>query len=482
MTTRTIATVLLTGLVSGCLLDVDNPGALTDDALNEASSMPMVASGVAAELNDLVDELALDVLRLSDEAAGSGSSVETRRLRRGAMDWEETGERWGQVHETLWTGVRAWERMGHPDVIAGGYDRETEADAARVWLLLGFAHRMLGESFCQVVYSVGASAREPALGGVQPRTAAFDSATAAFGRAVTVAGAAGPSAAAYLTAARAGLAQAHAGRGDLARAITYSVQVPTDFVYSAEFHRDVNANDVYVESTEHPQVGLFNSYAANLSGADPRVPYTVCGTFDDPTNPKNTGITPTGASGCHTDRGADGVTAHYEQGKYGSRDADVPLATGVEMRLIEAEAALSGGDLATFTARINDVRSFHGLAPIPAPATAGALEYANSPSSPFAAVGHNAYDASAGNVGEPGVDAWSILDGERHLTLWGEARRLWDLHRWDHPFLAGGIVFWDSEPRRVSCYPVPEVECALNPELSGASLLTGVASATQSCG
>ena len=87
-----------------------------------------------------------------------------------------------------------------------------------------------------------------------------------------------------------------------------------------------------------------------------------------------------------------------------------------------------------------------------------------------------------GNVDDPRVDGWSILDGERIMTMFAEARRPWDLHRWDHPFLDGGIVFWDSEPRRASCYPIPEIECTLNEMLSGVGLLTGVRAETRTCG
>jgi starch-binding outer membrane protein, SusD/RagB family len=42
---------------------------------------------------------------------------------------------------------------------------------------------------------------------------------------------------------------------------------------------------------------------------------------------------------------------------YPNQDADIPLASGVEARLIEAEAALQRGDVATFLARLNTLRA-----------------------------------------------------------------------------------------------------------------------------
>ena len=107
----------------------------------------------------------------------------------------------------------------------------------------------------------------------------------------------------------------------------------------------------------------------------------------------------------------------------------------------------------------------------------GALEY------PIAYNSATGGEMDDKDPADNGLDALSILDGERHVTTWLEGRRVWDLHRWDHPFLDDGIVFWDVEPGgRASCYPVPEQECQLNDGLKGATLLTGVGTATQTCG
>lgn len=446
-----------------------NPGAITDASLNDPTLMNVVAAGVANEFTNQMDAMMLDDVRLTDEAAGTGSYFETGRLRRGAVDWTETGNNWAQFQETIWTGRSAYARM----TALEDYEQDASEDASRVWLLVGLSHRMLGEQFCQVVYSVGPSPEEAVLGGVQPRSAAFDSAIVALNKAITIAQAANTtySTETVIPAARGGIAQAYAAKGDFGAATTWSTQVPTDFVYEAIFNRNANDNEIYFETIQRAEVGLYNAYPQQLATPDPRVPYTICGTFDDPANPKTSDVTPTNAAGCTAHQGADGVTAHYQQAKYPDWGSDVPAVSGVDMRLIEAEAALLADDMPAFETAINAVRNFYGLVDLSGtPAAAGALEYPN------------AYDASTGDVTGAGVDAWSILDGERLLTTWGEARRIWDLHRWDHPFLDGGIVFWDSEPRRASCYPVPEDECNLNPEIAGATLLTGVGSETMTCG
>ena len=242
-------------------------------------------------------------------------------------------------------------------------------------------------------------------------------------------------------------------------------------------NQTTNSNFVHDETWDRNEGGVYGTYAWRLPLQDPRASFTECGFFDNPADPKNSTVTATNAAGCTSHQGADGVTAHYRQDKYPDDGSDIPVATGLDMRLIEAEAALLSNDLTTFTSRINQVRSAFSLGGIPEPTSAGALEYPN------------AYDASAGDLTTaiPGtnaadIDAWSVLDAERWLSNWLEGRRMWDLHRWDHPFLDGGIVFWDTEPRRASCWPVPEQECQLNRAgLAGATLLTGIGSGTQVC-
>lgn len=454
-------------LASGCDLEVVNSGAITDESLDDPTLMNVVAAGVAQEFTTLADELSLDMVRLTDEAAGTGSYFETGRLRRGAVDWTETDTDWEQVHETLWTGQSAWFRMTNLE----DYDQNTSQDAARVWLLMGLTHRWYGETFCEVVYSVGPSPEESVLGGLQSRAVAFDSAIVTLEKAIEIAQASGTtySTETIIPAARAGIAQAYAGKGDFGNATTWSTQVPTDFVYNAIFNRNSNSNDIYVETVERAEIGLWDSYPQDLATPDPRVPFTICGNWVDPANPKTSGVEPTNGENCQAHQGADGVTAHYMQQKFDDFGSDIPVATGVDMRLIEAEAALLANDMTAFKTAIDAVRGQYGLDPLSAePAAAGALEYPIN------------YDASTGDVS--GTDAWSVLDGESLLTKWGEARRHWDLHRWDHPFLDGGIVFWDAEPRRASCYPVPEVECQLNENLSGQSLKTGIGDGTMTCG
>jgi hypothetical protein len=65
--------------------------------------------------------------------------------------------------------------------------------------------------------------------------------------------------------------------------------------------------------------------------------------------------------------GLDLITPQYGLLKYNS-DSDVPLADGVEARLIEAEGALQLGNFPGMTTLLNDPRAAAGLDPLDPPA------------------------------------------------------------------------------------------------------------------
>ena len=432
-----MAAIVAAMSLSACDLEVLNPGRILDEDLTTRELMPILVSGVSAEFNDIADGYAFTGARLTDDLSGTGSYFSTGRYRRGVFDNEDSEGFWEQTHEAAWAAGIAWERV--QEVLEA--EAQSFEGSARLFLLMGLAHRVLGENFCDVVYDIGP---------LQPREAAFDSAIVALNQAVSIGSAAG--AGNFATAAHGGIAQANVGLGNWSAAIQAASMVPTDFVHTAIYNLNANSNQVWNETWGRAEVGVWATPVQAVFDSDPRAPFTICGDWDDPTGPSWGQVTPTGkctgqGSGAH--QGAGGLTAHYRQDKYVEQGSDIPTVSGTEMRLIEAEAALLNGDLATFTSKVNEVRAFHGAEPIEQPATAGAIEWPNAQD-----------------------DAWSILDRERYLTLWIEGRRLWDLHRWQHPFLQGGTLIGPGESPRVSCMPIPEIECTLNPEIQNSAVCT----------
>ena len=165
-------------LTVGCgdLFDIENPGQTLDSDLNNPDMIPILITGLSADISDFMDNFPFDVARLSDEMAGSGSYADTGYFRVGHAVQDEVNGAWEQAHEAAWMAELHVERIMNDMGDLTGVDWEPYV--ARAFVLQGVAHRALAENHCQVVYS-----DEGAFGNLEPRTVAFDSAAAAFSRA-----------------------------------------------------------------------------------------------------------------------------------------------------------------------------------------------------------------------------------------------------------------------------------------------------------
>jgi hypothetical protein len=138
-----------------------------------------------------------------------------------------------------------------------------------------------------------------------------------------------------------------------------------------------------------------------------------------------------------TNRGFDAATPQFDQLRYVDEKAAITLATGLEARLINAEASLRRGDTVGFLATLNALRAAppaYILAGVqgtttptatPNPIPAGALAALASPADSTAAI--------------------NLLFSERARWLWGTAHRLNDLRRLERAFgVRGGFGRPDS--------------------------------------
>ncbi|HET7276188.1 MAG TPA: RagB/SusD family nutrient uptake outer membrane protein [Longimicrobiaceae bacterium] len=286
-----------------------------------------------------------------------------------------------------------------------GFTYEGNRLSGRANLFAGMSNRMLGELFCAVTYDGSAAL---------PKSAAFERAIPFYEEALHHAELAGDQA--LIHAALGGLAQTYLALGDGAKAAEYAAQVPTDFVQFALYSPNSSDEESQVWSYTHGrnEMSAYNTFA--VIADDPRAPYTDC----------------TDGS-CKAAESADGSSPHYRQEKYPEVGSDIPVVKGTEMRLIQAEVAIQAGRVDEAMQHINEVRSVHGLDPL------------------------NASNAES---------AMEVLKQERFLTLWLEGRRLFDLDRWDDPFLQGGTIFYPGVAERARCIPLPETECDTNPKVA----------------
>ncbi|HXG70292.1 MAG TPA: hypothetical protein VNJ04_06715, partial [Gemmatimonadaceae bacterium] len=246
---------------------------------------------------------------------------------------------------------------GSSDFSSAKFATLAPADVRRAELmnLAGFAIVIMGENYCSgVPISSLTDAGELVFG--QPRTTAqlWDDAQAKFDSAIVIAGAAGASGATQLNLARVGRGRALLNKGDFNGAAAAVAGVASSFNYLI-FNSVGTArqnNGVWVFQRLGNRWTVADREGINglpyISDRDPRTPTT-------PAPPPGLGF--------------DGSTPLIFQNKYPLRDSDVPLANGVEARLIEAEAALRAGNVAGFTTGLNAARSAQGQAAIVAAGT-----------------------------------------------------------------------------------------------------------------
>ena len=131
--------------------------------------------------------------------------------------------------------------------------------------------------------------------------------------------------------------------------------VPTNFVYVVEHSENTTRqnNGLFGITQTRREYGIADREGGNglnfrSTPGDPRVPWT-----------RNTAA-------------ANAAIRQYTPRKYNTRGSSIPLASGIEARLIEAEAALAKGASANYLPIINTLRASISLAPLTDPGSASA--------------------------------------------------------------------------------------------------------------
>jgi hypothetical protein len=391
-------------VIGACnFFDVENPGPVPDEDLNNPTAMASIVTGMAFDLSEAVDATDQNLAIMADELYHGGSYAEQGLFNRGIVRDEDVNGMWGSMQQARWVAESGIERM--KTVLGTGFDQSPLA--ARAYIYAGLANRLLGETVCQAVIDGG-----PA----EDNKVHFSRAEAHFTEALRIAG--NISTASLRDSLRrvafGGRASVRAWQGKWAEAVTDAQQVPTSYVFVAPFSTNTGPenNDLVFETNNRSEYTVFNTQWALVRG-DPRVPW-------------DTVKTSSGAVAV----GQDGRTPFFRQRKYVGLGADVPLVKGTEMLVLRAEAALRNNDVAGAMTLINDARRAANLPALSATTAAA---------------------------------AWPILQKERGAVTWLETRRLWDLRRWNAEPAPIKNTFLDN---RDKCIPISLNEKQSNPNLS----------------
>ncbi|HWZ57422.1 MAG TPA: hypothetical protein VNW46_00500 [Gemmatimonadaceae bacterium] len=269
-----------------------------------------------------------------------------------------------------------------------------QSKIGEAYALIGYSELIMAETFCagtplSVVLpgggtQAGTSLTTDSLLGTAE--AHFDSALAHAGGNDSVVG-----------LASVGLGRTRLDRGHFAAAASVVSSVPTGFVFNI-------VSDVPGGSTS--QVDLY-------SYPDPS--YGGCSEYVVADREGGTGLNYISAGDARlvfdttVSKTCDGGTWYYPV-KFGSPSRFIPLATGVEARLIAAEAALQGGNASTWAADLNALRI---AAPNTYLALASSMDTLTSDST----------------SGAPAVEQLDVMFRERAFWLFGTGTRLGDLRR-----------------------------------------------------
>jgi starch-binding outer membrane protein, SusD/RagB family len=247
-------------------------------------------------------------------------------------------------NDTVYTWLHRARDLGEQSAaLFAGSPRAGTAQHAELLNIAGFSTVLIGETFCSgVPFSSVPTVGDIQFGSPLTTQQIFARSIERFNEALQIATTAGQATGQrQANLARIGLGRAHLNNGDFQAAASAVADVPTGYVYNIPF--DASAlwthNAVFQLLNGERRWSVASNKGTNgLPYVDPRTPWT--GPFNN---------------------SFSGQVPHYPQQKYGGLGTDIPLATGIEARLIEAEAALRAGQIGTFITKHDEARAAAGL-------------------------------------------------------------------------------------------------------------------------
>jgi SusD family. len=423
--TAGFALLLITAPIA-CDTSVSNPGPVEDKFLNDRNAAAAMVSGAGRALSqgmNWVGYTGAAVAREIHPAGSTGSFGISNRWQNGELgsDDSDLDTHWEQAQRARWVAEEAVRRLEEAKAPEPGNLQTPAAyyNALQLaYLYAGFANRVLGENMCDAVIDGS---------GKLPNSTYFTRAESLFTKAIAVTGGTPATIATQAAAAYAGRAQVRVFLGKWTEAVQDAGQVAIAFVYNMPYYNigdDAQRNRIAwsVGNTPYRAHTEWNTWYYNYNQAtkDPRVPITITTLQGD------------AAIDCC------GKVPFYPEAKFTNSASPVRLASGREMRLIEAEAKLRANDVAGAMTLINTVRTNAGTTTI----TASTLD-----------------------------EGWRLLKRERGIELWLETRRLGDLRRWKTANTPGAldsleVVGPASHLKQQDlCFPISTSEQQTNPNL-----------------
>lgn len=397
------------------LLEVSDPDTVNPGTLDDPTFIDVLVAGAVGDFAvaysgaGLADAYLTVSAAITDEFFSTGTfttrTATDRRLQFAPANGNTSDLSYVNLQRARRAAMLAAERVAsHPD------KGTSDPDYAELKALHAYSYVALGEGFCSSIPISDDAAPDPADGPPRTSRQLFEEAGPLF------------DAAGATNLADIGKARALVNLGQYAAAAALVAGVPTTFNYFIEHSSTAGReNNPFFSLQSNGRWSLSH----NEGGAGTGMPFR--GTSPDPLvngdlvrEDPRTGATfvPVGQDPRlpwfeDPDGGFDPVFRLFVQLKYPYRDSDVPLASGIEARLIEAEAALAAGG--NWLAILNALRDSVDIL-MAAQIDDYALWVPNPVLAPLADPG-----TPDGRV--------DLLFSERAFWLWGTGHRLGDARR-----------------------------------------------------
>ena len=421
------AGVVLTALwtlAAAChLTDVATPDIVPPGGLNDPAALPTIRSGAIGDFG---------IAYTGSGASGSGGTVEGQVLASGMLadEWINTetfpdrvqadARQTDPASGTFTTIFRNLARSHLSALGAAAKFRQLSDTIRNIGMsemlsLAAYTRLFFAENYCSGVPLSYPNPDGTIVYGAQNTTAQMlDSALLVFNQALTAARQLNDSTAGKSTVvslALIGKARTLLDMGRIVDADTVVSAVPTSFAYSIlhDLNTTRQQNGVYNGIRKFKRYGVANREGGvgipwrDTTQLDPRTPFTRTATRNGP----------------RTNVGFDNVTPQYDQLRYVDEKASITLATGLEARLINAEAALLRGDTTGYLGIVNVLRG------TPPSYILAGVQWSQVPTTPPTTL------APMAALAKPASDTAAVnqLFNERARWLWGTGHRLNDMRR-----------------------------------------------------
>lgn len=281
------------------------------------------------------------------------------------------------------------------------YSADQTGKMAQMYFILGFSENLAGETYCNGVVFSDASSGTLNYGSPVSDSAAFNLAIVHFDSALALATGKDSLSAQARYAAQVGKGRALINLKRFPEAAAAVAGVPTTFRFFITHSQATISNQIWSLNINGKRYTVGDNDGGNglpfVSAKDPRLP--TCSSTVNAATCKALGVTKS--------VGFDSQTPLVAQLIWTAPESPVAIVTGIEARLIEAEAALQAGNTTTWLATLNTLRG----SSVTSAGTGGV--------------------SGLGPLADPGTQTGreDLMFRERAFWMFGTGHRLGDLRR-----------------------------------------------------